>query len=79
MKKLLRKFVRKALEKSFKKQFIRVLGSATIAPCGENQLQCTSGECVVQTARCNGRNECQDGSDENGCGISRKIDESTDL
>jgi hypothetical protein len=33
-----------------------------------DQLLCISGECIPSEARCNGRKECADGSDELGCG-----------
>lgn len=35
--------------------------------CSENQIPCRSGECIPAEARCNGRQECADGSDEVGC------------
>jgi hypothetical protein len=56
------------------------LGSITVLPedfhfrvfeAGPNamcdQLLCISGECIPSEARCNGRKECADGSDELGC------------
>jgi hypothetical protein len=58
------------------------LGSITVLPedfhfrvfeAGPNamcdQLLCISGECIPSEARCNGRKECADGSDELGCDI----------
>jgi len=35
--------------------------------CGEGQLQCGSGECILRTLFCDERADCQDGSDENVC------------
>ncbi|XP_046738568.1 uncharacterized protein LOC124406926 [Diprion similis] len=35
--------------------------------CRGNQYTCQNRECVPRNARCNGINECQDGSDENNC------------
>ncbi|XP_037075728.1 basement membrane-specific heparan sulfate proteoglycan core protein-like isoform X4 [Pollicipes pollicipes] len=38
--------------------------------CTEYELRCRSGECLPQTARCNGLAECRDGSDELGCPLA---------
>ncbi|XP_049843588.1 basement membrane-specific heparan sulfate proteoglycan core protein isoform X30 [Schistocerca gregaria] len=35
--------------------------------CAPNELPCRSGECLPASTRCNGRQECEDGSDEAGC------------
>lgn len=35
--------------------------------CSEGQFRCHSGECVSESARCNGVNECRDNSDEDEC------------
>ena len=40
--------------------------------CSINQFTCTNGPCVPATARCNGVNECFDGSDEFNCGNINK-------
>ena len=37
--------------------------------CGGLEFRCASGECVHLSLRCNGRSDCQDGSDE-ACGCS---------
>ena len=39
-----------------------------IEGCSANQFTCNNGHCVPSTARCNGNNECKDGSDESNCG-----------
>ncbi|XP_046589799.1 modular serine protease isoform X3 [Neodiprion lecontei] len=47
--------------------------------CRGNQYTCQNRECVPRNARCNGINECQDGSDENNCqtGQSRPSQDSS--
>ncbi|XP_057298293.1 MAM and LDL-receptor class A domain-containing protein 2-like isoform X2 [Hydractinia symbiolongicarpus] len=41
----------------------------TNIPCRSDQFTCRSnGRCLSNTTRCNGKNECRDGSDESGCG-----------
>ena len=39
-----------------------------IKGCLANEFTCNNGQCVPSTARCNGRYECTDGSDESNCG-----------
>ena len=41
--------------------------------CSANQFTCNNGQCVTSTARCNGLNECTDGSDELNCGNAEFI------
>lgn len=41
---------------------------ASRAPCSPSQLSCGSGECLPAERRCDLRPDCQDGSDEDGCG-----------
>lgn len=35
--------------------------------CTENQLKCSSRECIPSEERCDGVTQCRDGSDELGC------------
>ena len=41
----------------------------SVLACGGLEFRCASGECVHLSLRCNGRQDCQDGSDE-ACGCS---------
>lgn len=40
---------------------------SVIISCPERLYQCSNRQCVVHGARCNGRTECSDGSDESSC------------
>jgi len=39
----------------------------TITGCAAHQFQCTSGDCIDESRHCDGRVDCRDGSDEEGC------------
>ncbi|XP_043922260.1 SCO-spondin-like [Protopterus annectens] len=50
--------------------FITPVATSTIFPshCSAKQFACSNGECIQRERRCDFRQDCQDGSDEIGCG-----------
>ena len=43
------------------------LSGSIAPPCPEGLHRCDDGQCVDPDARCNGRVQCRDGSDESNC------------
>lgn len=39
----------------------------TPSPCEPNEFKCRNGHCALKLWRCDGDNDCGDGSDETGC------------
>lgn len=40
--------------------------------CASGQFNCQNKKCVSEKSRCDGRDDCGDGSDELNCGSSKK-------
>lgn len=40
-----------------------------MSSCSDEEFRCTSGECISAALRCNFKTDCENGSDEEFCGI----------
>ena len=39
--------------------------------CPQDELQCGNGQCINKALFCDEQVDCQDGSDENACGVDQ--------
>jgi hypothetical protein len=44
---------------------ISIFSTGTV--CSPSSFTCKSGKCIPQNLKCNGKNDCSDGSDEDSC------------
>ena len=47
----------------------KLIVTLLVASCAGDMFRCSSGECIKKQERCNGRQDCRDGSDE-ACGCA---------
>jgi hypothetical protein len=47
----------------------------SLTSCGLTEFNCDNGDCVLLESRCDGIQNCEDGSDEKGCGVLQSLDD----
>lgn len=53
---------------SFLISFVCLLGDGLIEDCPANHILCRNRNCVPEDKKCDGKDDCEDGTDEQKCG-----------